>query len=233
MADADGLAGPEQPFLLGPAPASPAGIYDCHEGSDALQASPQDDLEALRTSWQFAAAVQFCRMFKSLLRIRPFSADIFERALLDPSAHRMFLSELLCKLLRPDTSAPYSEHDCEAWEELLTSRLRVLKLSYLSGNPLADRGFFAATPLDRVQNTVSILKSGYPTTTVGHQHCMSVAVASAVCHLRLEGARVPSREGRTKDLGAFFCTYHCHPDYCLDFSISSIENDYCSRPVIP
>ncbi|KAK9858425.1 hypothetical protein WJX84_005475 [Apatococcus fuscideae] len=91
-------------------------------------------------------------MFGSLLRIRPFSADILERALLDPSEHRMFLSELLCKLLRPDTSAPFSERDCDAWEDLLHKKFRASwRASFVEANPLADTGFYAISPLLRSQ----------------------------------------------------------------------------------
>ncbi|KAK9832938.1 hypothetical protein WJX74_002411 [Apatococcus lobatus] len=100
----------------------------------------------------YTAVVQFCRMFGSLLRIRPFSADILERALLDPSEHRMFLSELLCKLLRPDTSAPFSERDCDAWEDLLHKKFRASwRASFVEANPLADTGFYAISPLLRSQ----------------------------------------------------------------------------------
>ena len=154
MAETNGPAVDEQTEAADLQPVSPVKPAESQASPDALQASPEADLDVLRRSWQFAAAVQFCRMFRTLLRIRPFSADIFERALLDPSGHRMFLSELLCKLLRPDTSAPYSEQDCDTWEELLHQRLRTsLRSAFVDGNPLADRGFYAITPSLRVHTS--------------------------------------------------------------------------------
>lgn len=151
MAETGGAALPEQRHPAGtdigdlPEAQSPA------VAPDALQSSGEGDQDALQRSWQFAAVVQFCRMFGSILRIRPFSADILERALLEPSDHRMFLSELLCKLLRADASAPYGERDCDAWEDLLNRKLHTSwRTAFVGANPLADQGFYTISPLLRV-----------------------------------------------------------------------------------
>ena len=161
MAETGGAALPKQQHPAGtdtgdlPVAQAPA------VASDALQSSGERDQDALQRSWQFAAVVQFCRMFGSFLRIRPFSADMLERALLEPSDHRMFLSELLCKLLRADTAAPYSERDCDAWEDLLSSKFQTSwRTAFVEANPIADRGFYTISPLLRVLSSLTAANIG-------------------------------------------------------------------------
>ncbi|RYY16675.1 MAG: AAA family ATPase [Alphaproteobacteria bacterium] len=169
-----------------PGPQEPAGADIGHlQGSqgpslvpDALHTSGEGDQDALQRSWQFAAVVQFCRMFGSILRIRPFSADMLERALLEPSEHRMFLSELLCKLLRPDTSAPYGERDCDSWEELLHKKFRTAwRTAFAEANPLADQSFYTIAPLVRVRSTLTAVDIGQI-----ENPCYEAAFNPWVCH---------------------------------------------------
>ncbi len=175
--------------------ATPAGPELSHAAPDAVESSPEAELDALRTSWHFAAIIQFCRMFKTLLRIRPFSADILERALLDPSGHRMFLSELLCKLLRPDTSAPYGEQDCDAWEDLLTQKFRASwRSAFADYNPLAEQGFYALSPSLKVwrpqPGTISVCRLAYIFSSKYVGIVVQVEVLYAVCDWRIHDCPV-------------------------------------------
>ena len=104
----------------------------------------------LRSSWKFAAVVQFSRMFAVPLKLKVFAADILESALITPDNHRMFLSELLFKLLRADALQPYSEKDSEAWEVLLYKKLSARWREQFEAHPLAGTTFYYTTPSTRV-----------------------------------------------------------------------------------
>ena len=104
----------------------------------------------LRSCWKFAAVVQFSRMFAVPLKLKVFAADILESALITPDNHRMFLSELLFKLLRPDALQPYSEKDSEAWETLLYKKLSAKWPEHFQTHPLAGTSFYDTTPSKRV-----------------------------------------------------------------------------------
>lgn len=104
----------------------------------------------LRSCWKFAAVVQFSRMFAVPLKLKVFAADILESALITPDNHRMFLSELLFKLLRADALQPYSEKDTEAWETLLYKKLSAKWPEHFQAHPLAGTTFYDTTPSTRV-----------------------------------------------------------------------------------
>ena len=100
----------------------PEGLEDAEDGAEAPERN--SDLPAgLRASWEGAAFLQFCRLFAAPLKLRAFSAEQLESALLCPDDHTMFLGELLFKLLRRDTREPYTEKDAYAWEDLLRRKL--------------------------------------------------------------------------------------------------------------
>ena len=105
----------------------------------------------LRSSWKFAAVVQFSRMFAVQLKLKVFAADILESALIIPDNHRMFLSELLFKLLRADALQPYSEKDSEVWEVLLYKKISARWPEHFAAHPLAGKTFYDITPSSRVR----------------------------------------------------------------------------------
>lgn len=114
---------------------------------------PESESEAtalLRSDWKFAAIVQFCRIFAIPLRLKSFAADTLESALLSPDNHRMFLSELLFKLLRADALQPYSEKDSEGWESLLYRKVSAKWPDQFDSHPLAGTSFFEITSAKRV-----------------------------------------------------------------------------------
>lgn len=90
----------------------PEGLEDAEDGAEVPEAVRNSDLPALlRACWEGAAFLQFCRLFAAPLKLRAFSAEQLEAALLCPDDHTMFLGELLFKLLRRDTREPYTEKD--------------------------------------------------------------------------------------------------------------------------
>ena len=112
--------------------------------------SVQEATALLRSRWKFAAVVQFSRMFAIPLKLKVFAADILESALITPDNHRMFLSELLYKLLRADGLQPYSEKDSEAWEVLLFKKVSAKWPDHFDTHPLAGTTFYDITPSTRV-----------------------------------------------------------------------------------
>ncbi|QDZ25214.1 hypothetical protein HOP50_16g77600 [Chloropicon primus] len=99
-------------------------LVDAAEGGSARKAESSVDIEpwgdeedfihparveayrkALRRSWEFAGICHFCRMFSTDLKVKKFSSDQLENALLDPSKNQLFLTELLYRLARDN---PYS-----------------------------------------------------------------------------------------------------------------------------
>lgn len=122
-----------------------------NQGTEAGPEKPTAP-DALRDSWQFAAVVQFCRLFGQALKIKPFSADLLERALEQPSAHTVFLSDLVYKLLRPGVE-PASEKDVEGWHDLLQRKLSCNWSLEFESNPLQGTDFNSVTPLVRVSNS--------------------------------------------------------------------------------
>jgi hypothetical protein len=59
----------------------------------------QKDVNIFQSSWKFCCTIQFCKILKEPLALRRFSAEILEKALLNPDAHhRLFLAELLYKV---------------------------------------------------------------------------------------------------------------------------------------
>ena len=116
------------------------------------EADPQRDVKQLRKSWQFASVVQFCRIFAEGLKLRAFSADYLEASLVNPEGHRMFLSELMFKLLRSNAALPYTEKDSEIWEDLLRQKMNSRWWDRWSENPLAGRDFFSISTKNRVRS---------------------------------------------------------------------------------
>lgn len=112
---------------------------------------PETSLEQMRCSWQFASSVQFCRMFATTLKLKSFSVDILERALLIPDDFQLFLSELLYKLLRADASQPYQERDSENWEQLLKKKFSSRWFDHFDYNPVKTKSFFDLSPMRRVR----------------------------------------------------------------------------------
>lgn len=125
----------------------------------SLETLLTSDVAAMRESWQFAAIIQFCRMFAPSLKLRGFSAELLESAMLDPDAHRVFLSELLYKLLRPDASQGFSEGDAAAWEHLLRKKLASHWREAFEEHPLAQRDFFEIASMTRVRRCGAKLDS--------------------------------------------------------------------------
>ena len=119
--------------------------------SDALRLLLTSDVTAMRSSWHFAAIIQFCRMFAPSLKLRGFPADLLESAMLDPDDHRVFLGELLFKLLRPDASQGFSEGDAAGWEQLLKRKVNAQWADAFDDNPLATQDFYDVVPMTRVR----------------------------------------------------------------------------------
>ncbi len=78
------------------------------------------------------------------------AADILESALISPDNHRMFLSELLFKLLRTDALQPYSEKDSEGWESLLYRKVSTKWPEHFESHPLLGTTFYDITLTERV-----------------------------------------------------------------------------------
>ena len=69
------------------------------------------------------AAAQFCRVFGSALKLKPFSMDQLENALLSPLTHQLFVAELMYRLLTTDGPAQPDERELETWHDRLTKKL--------------------------------------------------------------------------------------------------------------
>ena len=59
----------------------------------------------LRRRWEFAGVCHFCRMFSTDLKVKKFSSDQLENALLDPNSNQLFLTELVYRLSRENPNA--------------------------------------------------------------------------------------------------------------------------------
>jgi hypothetical protein len=129
----------------------PVPVYSSSNAADNKDVSEADSLVALRSSWKFAAVIQFCRLWSSTLRLRAFSADQLERVLLEPEAYRSWIAELVHKLLRPDPSLPYVEKDSERWERQLLLRVTKRWWDSFAKNPMRNNTFFSITPMMRVR----------------------------------------------------------------------------------
>lgn len=110
----------------------------------------EESLQRMRSNWQFAAILQFCRIFAAKLQIKSFSADILEKALLSPWDYQVFFAELLYKLLRYNSKQPYKEEDSHVWEKLLNKKVAYKYYDLFPQNPLARKGFFELSPCKRV-----------------------------------------------------------------------------------
>lgn len=110
------------------------------EASSSEDVIPEG-LEVLRSSWQFAAVLQFCRLFSAPLRLTPFSADVLERALRSPFEFSVFLGELFTRLLKAETPATLTEVETAHWTELLSRRVACNWPVSFESNPLGDTNF--------------------------------------------------------------------------------------------
>eukprot|EP00854_Cymbomonas_tetramitiformis_P015319 gene15319-18124_t len=98
-----------------------------------------EDCEALRSSVEFAQIIHFTRVFENPLKLKPFSADRLEAALLAPGENNKFLSEIHFKLLRHDPYANYNELDAETkWKDLLQKKLKNQSWEFWEENPLEN-----------------------------------------------------------------------------------------------
>ena len=132
----------------------PEGLEDAEDGAEVPEAVRNSDLPALlRACWEGAAFLQFCRLFAAPLKLRAFSAEQLEAALLCPDDHTMFLGELLFKLLRRDTREPYTEKDAYAWEDLLRRKLDAQWPQAFTAHPMQGSDFFSLDPVSRVRGS--------------------------------------------------------------------------------
>ena len=92
------------------------------------------------------------------LALKLFSADVLENSLLDPENHRMFLGELLFKLLRRASIHTYGDQHVDAWELLLPRKLFSMWRGYLASNPLEERDFYSITAEARVGRSLQRLR---------------------------------------------------------------------------
>lgn len=184
----------------------PAGSSHVDEPSEVseLEASP------LRSCWEFASVVQFCRLFGSTLKIRPFSADLLERAVLHPATHPIFLSDLCVKLLRANVQQPPTEKELDAWNEQLARRLACNWPVSFESDPLETEAFQDVQPITRVSAPRSAV--GAPSSSAPaqqgcpHPPARPHAGAHPVRALRLAHPRLPHRQGGHPIQGA--CRVH-------------------------
>ena len=89
--------------------------------------------KALRRRWEFAGLCHFCWLFSTDLKVKKFSSDQLENALLDPETNQLFLTELLYRLCRenPYSTPPESKFYAresnlfmDKWMEELEKRLK-------------------------------------------------------------------------------------------------------------
>ena len=121
---------------------------------DASAEAAPDWPDLLRSSWKLAAVLQFCRMFKPALNLRPLSADMLEAALIDPDASSGFwdlMSRLMSREPLPDKHAP------QDWQSQLVRRLAAGWRKSFQSNPLATSTFAELNPLRRVIMVTPIL----------------------------------------------------------------------------
>lgn len=114
-----------------------------NEAEFPTRTTTQEDLNILRSSWKFSSIIQFCRIFREILGLRRFSADLLESALLTPTPYRVFLGELLYKLLRRDLTQQFTEKHLELWGELLLKKLARRWRSYFAQRPLENGDFYS------------------------------------------------------------------------------------------
>ncbi|CAL8467238.1 g6774 [Coccomyxa elongata] len=120
------------------------------QGVEGEEEGDIDFLEVLRSSWELASAIQFCRLFGGCLKLKPFSTEKLEAALLEPDDHSMFLAELLYKLLRRDTREPYTEREAFVWEDLLKRKLDAQWPQAFTAHPMPGGDFYTIDPLSRM-----------------------------------------------------------------------------------
>jgi hypothetical protein len=129
-------------------------------GDDAASgdAEEQEARNTLERDWKLPAVCQFCRTFQAALALaRSFSADVLEGALLRPDDHRVFLSELLYRLLAR-AGAPFGEAEQDVWEQLLRKKMLAQWHDAFDENPLEGRDFYTVSPAVRVGCRPLLLK---------------------------------------------------------------------------
>lgn len=128
--------------------AQPESVSDAEPDSESTL---EAETERLRQNFRASCIVQFCRMFGQSLKIKAFSGDALERALLDPRAHADFWRDLVYRLTRQDASVAPSAQESEGWEAALADKLAEQWTDYFPRNPLAARSFFDVTAVQRVR----------------------------------------------------------------------------------
>lgn len=134
------------------------------QGVEGEEEGDIDFLDVLRNSWELASAIQFCRLFGGCLKVKPFSTEKLEAALLEPDDHSMFLAELLYKLLRRDTREPYTEREAFVWEDLLKRKLDAQWPQAFTAHPMPGGDFYTIDPLSRVSQ-LSLCAGHHPNIT--------------------------------------------------------------------
>ncbi len=96
-------------------------------------------------------------MFAAPLKLKNFSGDFLEKAFVRPNDYAGFLAEICFKLLRADASANYVPADSEGvWEVMLSEKLRQQWQDFFPNNPLAEKGFFDVTAVQRVSEGMAL-----------------------------------------------------------------------------
>ena len=152
---------------------------------DAPAEAAPDWPDVLRRSWKLAAVLQFCRMFKPALNLRPFSADMLEAALIDSDASSSF-SDLMSRLMSreplPDKHAP------QDWQSQLVRRVTAGWRKSFQSNPLATSTFAELNPSRRVSMVTSALTCHVMLCCFQHSTFFGpqLDVIYALCEWRLE-----------------------------------------------
>ena len=106
----------------------------------------EEAVEELRQSWELAAVCHFCRTFKQECKLKPFSVDLLEQALVHPETARQFIGELHHRLM--DYAG---KHDYDGWEERLQKYVNKNWFRTWEENPLGelDATYRKLDPVDR------------------------------------------------------------------------------------
>jgi hypothetical protein len=112
---------------------------------------PHEATVLLRADRRLPAVLQFCRLFP-MLKIKQFSAELLERALIHPEdeQHQGFLAELVFKLLRRDSHANYTDKALEGWDLMLAKKMDRQWHEAFECNPLGARDFMEVNALTKV-----------------------------------------------------------------------------------
>ena len=153
---------------------------------DAPAEAAPDWPDVLRRSWKLAAVLQFCRMFRPALNLRPFSADMLEAALIDFDASSGF-SDLMSRLMSREPLP--DKHPPQDWQSQLFRRVAAGWRKSFRSNPLATSTFAELSPLRRVIMVTTVLTCHAVLCCCQHLHSTfgsQLDVMYALCEWRLE-----------------------------------------------